>query len=153
MPPEIVMQKLWAPTHLPLTQDFERFTIEHENTARAVAIGCSKRANVNPFRAAMNRVRTRITRACKNLFRFNHLNDLRFSRIRFDVNDVNTRRANPGHNQVAALDVRVGRIRTKRRAARVPAEMMQLVTKFWHPDLADLSAIRPGVPYNFPLSE
>src|SRR5204863_10035023 len=32
MPPAIVMQKLWAPTHLPLTQDFERLTIEYENT-------------------------------------------------------------------------------------------------------------------------
>src|SRR5207244_12069351 len=42
MPPEIVMQKLWAPTHLPLTKDFERLTIEHENTPTASAIGSSK---------------------------------------------------------------------------------------------------------------
>src|SRR5438552_5218196 len=82
MPPEIVMQKLWAPTHLPLTKDFERLTIEHENTPRAFAIGCSKRANVNAFRPAMNRVRTRIVSARKNLLRFDHLNDLRFSRVR-----------------------------------------------------------------------
>src|SRR5947207_13763892 len=63
MPPEIVMQKLWAPTHLPLTQDFERLTIEHENTPRTVAIGRSKRANVNAFRSTVTRVRARITAA------------------------------------------------------------------------------------------
>src|SRR5947208_13381728 len=50
MPPEIVMQKLRAPIHLPLTQDFERFAIEHENTDGAVTVRCSKRANVNAFR-------------------------------------------------------------------------------------------------------
>src|SRR5213596_4220088 len=91
MPPEIVMQKLWAPTHLPLTKDFERFTIEHENASRAVAIWCPKRANVNAFRAAMNRVRTRIVSARKNLLRFDYLNAFWFSRIRLDVDDMNTR--------------------------------------------------------------
>src|SRR5436190_11888680 len=141
MPPEIVMQKLRAPTHLPLTKDFERLTIEHENTPGAVAIGCSKRANINPFRATMNRVRTRIVSPCKNLFRFDHLNDLRFSRVGLDVDDMNTRRAQPWHNQVTALDVRMRRIRAKRRAARVPAEMMQLIPKLRHFNLADLLAI------------
>src|SRR5437870_13370791 len=67
MPPAIVRQKLWAPTHLPLTKDFERRTIEHENTARAFATGCSKGANVNALRPAVNRVRTRIVSARENL--------------------------------------------------------------------------------------
>src|SRR6266513_41950 len=124
MPPEIVMQKLWATIHLPLTQDLKRFAIEHENTPGAVAIGCSKRANINPFRPTMNRVRTRIVSACKNLFRFDHLNDLRFSRFGLDVDDVNARRANSRHNKVTTLDVGVGRIGAKRRTARVPTEMM-----------------------------
>src|SRR4030095_2240493 len=81
MPPEIVMQKLRAPIHLPLTQDFERLTIEHENAPRAVAIGCSKGANVNAFRPTMNRVRTRIISACKNFFSLDHFHDLWFSRL------------------------------------------------------------------------
>src|SRR5438132_5203610 len=116
MPPEIVMQKLWAPVHLPLTQDFERLTIEHENTAGAVTIGGSEGANVNAFRPTVNRMRTRIIRARKNFFRLDHFHDLRFSRIGFDVDNVYSRRANSRHNKVTALDVGVGRIRAKRRA-------------------------------------
>src|SRR5947207_209504 len=141
MPPEIVMQKLWAPIHLPLTQDFERLTIEHENTARTVAIGGSESANVNAFRPAVNRMRTRIVSASKNFFRLDHFHDLRFSRIGLDVDNVNARRANSRHNKVTALDVGVGRIGAKRRTARVPPEMMQFITKLRHLDLADLSAI------------
>src|SRR5437899_10592453 len=88
MPPEIVMQKLWAPTHLPLTKDFERLTIEHENTPTAFAIGCSKRANVNAFRPALNRVRTPIVSARRDLLRVDHLNDLRLSRARLELEEL-----------------------------------------------------------------
>src|SRR5438034_273516 len=135
MPPEIVMQKLWASIHLPLTQDFERLTIEHENTAGTVAIGGSEGANVNAFRSAVNRMRTRIVSVSKNFFRLDHLDDLWFSRIGLDVDDVNARRANSRHNKVTALDVGVGRIRAKRRTASVPPEMMQFITELGHPDL------------------
>ena len=58
MPPEIVMQKLWAAVHFPLAQNIERFAIEHENAARTIAIGRSKRADVNAFRPTVNGVRT-----------------------------------------------------------------------------------------------
>src|SRR5436190_7716951 len=138
MPPEIVVQKLRTSVHLPLTQDFERLTIEHENSARPVAIGGSKGTHVNPFRSTVNRVRTRIISAGKNFFRLDHFHDLRFSRIGLDVDDVNARRANSRHNKVTTLDVGVGRIGAKRRTARVPPEMMQFITELWHPDLAYL---------------
>src|SRR6266403_3072203 len=58
MPPKIIMQELRTPIHFPLAQDLERFAIEHENTAWAVAIGRSECADVNGFRATVNRVRT-----------------------------------------------------------------------------------------------
>src|SRR5436190_13954434 len=148
MPPEIVMQKLWAPIHLPLTQDFERLTIEHENSARPVAIGGSKGTHVNPFRSTVNRMRTRIVSAGKNFFRLDHFHDLRCSRIGLDVDDVNARRANSRHNKVTALDMGVGRIGAKRRTASVPPEMMQFITELWHPDLADLLAIGAWVRIN-----
>src|SRR5881397_3488 len=88
VPPEIVMQKLWAAVDFPLTQDLERFAIEQENTARAVAIRRAEGANVNTFRSTMNGVRTRVIRACKKFLRFEHLNDLCFSRVRFRVDNV-----------------------------------------------------------------
>src|SRR5215813_5805974 len=100
MPPEIVLKKLWAPIHLPLTQNVERFAVEHENAARPVAIRGAQRAHVNGFRSTVNRVRTGIVGARKYFLRLDHLHDLRFSRIGFGVNDVNTRGADPWHNEV-----------------------------------------------------
>ena len=91
MPPEIVLEKLWTPVHLPLTQNVERFAIEHENAARAVAIGRSERANVNAFRSTVNRVWTRIIRARKNFFWLDHFGDLRFSRVGLSVDNMNAR--------------------------------------------------------------
>jgi hypothetical protein len=51
------------------------------------------------------------------------------------VEDVNARRAQTRHQQVAALDVRMGRVRAQRRAAGVPAVVMQFVA-----DVRDLGA-------------
>src|SRR6186997_1895335 len=73
MPPKIIMQELWASIHLPLTQDLERLTIQHENAPWAIAIGRSNRANVNTFRSTVNRVWTRIISARKNFLGLDHL--------------------------------------------------------------------------------
>src|SRR5438034_3671546 len=124
MPPKIVLQKLRAAVHLPLAQDLERLAIEHENTSRPVAIGSSKRADINTFRSTVNRVRTRIISTCKNFFRFDYFDDLRFSRIGLRVDNVNARRAQSRHDKVTAFNVRMRRIRAERRAARVPTKMM-----------------------------
>ena len=145
MPPKIIMQELRAPIYFPLAQDLERFAIQHENTPRAVAIGCSKRANVYAFRSTVDRVRTRIVSARKNFFRFDHFDDLRFSRIGLGVDDVNMRGANSRHNQVTALDVWMRRVRAKRRTACIPAEMMKLIAKLRHPDLAYLPTVSARV--------
>src|ERR1700704_1589213 len=104
MPPKIVMQKLRAAVHLPLTENLECFAIEHKNAARAVTIRCSKRTHVNAFRPAMNRVRPRIISARKNFFRFDYFHDLRLSRIWLRVDDVNTRGSESGHNEITTLN-------------------------------------------------
>src|SRR5437016_13273139 len=72
MPPVIVMKKLRSTVHFPLAQNVERFAIEHENAARAVTIGRSECANINAFRATVNRVRTSINSARKDIFRAIH---------------------------------------------------------------------------------
>src|SRR5205809_8082187 len=81
MPPEIVMKKLRSTVHFPLAQNVERFAIEHENAARAVAIGCAERADVNAFWTTVNRMRTRIISARENFFRLDHFAELGFSPI------------------------------------------------------------------------
>src|SRR6266403_4706908 len=98
VPPKIVMQKLTATVDFPLTEDFERLTIEHENAAGALAVGISERANVNGFRPAVNRVRTRIIRARENFLRLDHFDDLWFSRVGLRIDDVNPGGPDPRHD-------------------------------------------------------
>ena len=106
-----------------------------------VAVGISERANVNRFRPAVNRVRARIIRARKNFLRFDHFDDLWFPRVGLRIDDVNTRGTDTRHNQVTPFDVRMRRVRTERRTARVPTEVVQFIAKFWHLDLADALAV------------
>src|SRR6266403_1761861 len=91
VPPKIVMQKLRAAVDFPLTEDFERLAIEHENAAGPVAVGISDRANVNGFRPAVNSVRARIIRARENFLRLDDFDDLWFSRVGLRIHDVNPR--------------------------------------------------------------
>jgi len=65
----------------------------------------------------------------KDLLRLNYFYDLRLSRIRFDVQDVNTRR-NEGREPpgTAARCVDVA-IRAERRTASVPTKVVELVAR------------------------
>src|SRR5439155_2055124 len=142
VPPKIVMQKLTAAVDFPLTEDFERLAIEHENAAGTLAVGISERANVNGFRPTVNRVRARIIRARENFLWLDHFDDLWFSRVGLRIDDVNPGGPDPRHDQVTPFDVRMRRVRTQRRTACIPAEMVQLITEFWHPDLTDTLTVR-----------
>src|SRR4029078_480706 len=142
------MQKLIAAVDFPLTEDFERLAIEHENAAGALAIRISERANVNRFRSTVNRVWTRIIRARENFLRLDDFDDLWFSRVGLRIDDVNPGGPDPWHNQVTPFDVRMRRGRKQRRTARIPPEMMQFITKFWHLHFANSLAVRGGVRIN-----
>src|SRR5262245_1253324 len=72
-----------------------------------------------------------------DLFWLYDLDDFGFAGIRFGIDDVNAGRAKSGHNQVTPLDVRMRSVWTKRRAACVPAEVMQLIAGIGHIYLAD----------------
>ena len=85
----------------------------------------------------MNRVRARIIGARKNFLRLDDFDDLWFPRVGLRIDDVNPRGADAWHNQVTPFDVRMRRVRTQRRTARIPPKMVQLITKFWHLDFAD----------------
>src|SRR6188474_2256808 len=101
------MQELIAAVDFPLTENIERLAIQHENAAWPVAIGISERANVNRFRTAVNRVRTRIVGARENFLRLDNFDYLWFPRIGLHIDDVNTRRANTGHHQVTPFYMRM----------------------------------------------
>ena len=92
------MQELRAAIYFPLTKNLERFAVEHENAAWPIAIGRSERTYINAFWPTVNSVRTRIVSARENFLRFDHFDDLWFSRIRLRVDDVNPRRPQPRHN-------------------------------------------------------
>src|SRR5262245_48544462 len=131
------MQKLVAAVDFPLTEHIERLAIEHENAAWPVAAGISERANVNRFRTAMNRVRARVIGTRENFLRLDDFDDLWFPWIGLRVDDVNPRRSKTRYNQIPSFDMRMRRVRTERRTARVPSEMMQLIAKLWHLHFAD----------------
>src|SRR6185369_13105374 len=104
----------------PLTEDIERLAIEHKNAAWPVAAGISEGANVNRFRTAVNCVRARVISARENFLRLDDFDDLWLPWVGLRIDDVNPRRADTRYNQVPPFNVRMRRIRTQCRTARIP---------------------------------
>ena len=79
----------------------------------------------------MNRMGRGVPGLLDELFGLDHLHDLRLLGVRLGIEDVNSRRTDARHDQVAALHVRMRGLRTKTRAAGIPAEVMQLIIAAW----------------------
>src|SRR5262249_33588943 len=88
MPPEIIGEILRTAVHFPAAQHVEAFMIEEEQPSRTSTLGSAKGANVDRVGAAMNGMRTTIAGARGEFFWFDYLDDLRITRLRFGVNDV-----------------------------------------------------------------
>ena len=73
-----------------------------------------------------------ISRACEEFLWFDDFHDRGIPRIGLDIQDVDSRRADAGHNQVASLDMRMRGIGTKRRTAGVPAKMRIESLREWY---------------------
>jgi hypothetical protein len=86
-----------------------------------------------------------VSRLVLHFLSLDHLDQLRAARVGLGVDDVDARRVGTGHHEVAALDVRVGRVGAKVRAAGVPAEVVQLVVAVRKIHLADEPAVAAGV--------
>src|SRR5918994_705250 len=56
VPPEVVGEVLRSPIDFPAPQGIKAFVIHHEDTARAISIGGTKRAHINSLRAAVDGV-------------------------------------------------------------------------------------------------
>ena len=141
VPEHVVREILRSAIDFPAPEHVERLVIHHEDAARTLALGVAERADVHAARAAVHGVRPRVSRALGDFLRGDSLDQLRLSRIRLRVDDVDVRRAQPGRDQVAPLDVRMRRVRTEMRAAGVPAEVVQLVAGAGHRDAPDDLAV------------
>src|SRR5262249_24620605 len=127
MPPEVISKLLRTAALFPLPAQVERVCIHQENTARSVSVGRAEGASIDTIRAAMNSVGRSVTGLLDELFGLDRLDDFRLLRILFRIENVNARRSDPWHNQVAAFHVRMWGLRAKTRAASVPTKMVQLV--------------------------
>ena len=141
MPPDVVGELLRPAIDLPPAANVERLRVQDERAAGAVAVGRAQRAHVDAVRSAVDRVRRGVAGALRQRLRLDHLHDLRLARIGLGVEDVNARRVDPRHDQIAPLHVRMRRVRAQARTARVPAEVMQLVAGVRHVGLPDQTAV------------
>ena len=144
MPPEIIGELLRAPVHLPLAEHVEAFGIEQEYAARRLALGVSERVHIDSLGAAMDGVHARIPGLFGDFLRLDDPDDLRISRIRLGVDDVQPGRPQPRHDEVAPFHMRVRRIGAKAGRAGIPAEMVQFVAGIRHVDLADDARVGRG---------
>src|SRR5260370_11379208 len=128
VPPEVVGEILRPAVELPAAADLEGVVVDDEDAARPIAGYRAERADVDPIRSAMAGVWAAVARAVRDFLRFDRLDDARRARIRLGVDDVDPRRADAGGQQVTALDMGMRGVRAERGAARVPTEMMELVT-------------------------
>ena len=144
VPPEVVGQILWAVVLLPRALQLKRVGIHQEDAAGTVAAGRTERAAIDAVGATMNGVWRCVARLFNELFRLDHLHDLGMIGVRFRIQDVNPGRPDARHDQVTTLHVRVRGLRAEARAARVPAEVMQLIIAVGKIHLADELTIRGG---------
>ncbi len=142
VPPEIVGKILRAAVDFPAAENVERIVVEDENAARAVAGNGADGVDINAVGAAVDGVNAGITRARSDFFRLNDFDDLRLARIGLDVEDVDTRRAKAGDDEIAALDVRMRRVRAERGTAGVPAEVVEFIADVRHGHATDDLGIR-----------
>ena len=113
---------------LPRADDVEGVAIHHEDAAGPVAVGVAERADVDCVGTAVHGVRARVPGTFAITSSGSITRTMRgCDGSGFRIDDVDARRAQTRHDEIAPLDVRMRRERTERRAARVPAEMMQLV--------------------------
>ncbi len=143
VPPEVVGEVLRPALLLPAAEHLERVVVEQGDAARPlVAVRRAEVGDVDALGTAVRGVRAAVAGLVLVLLRFDHLGDARVAGVVLDVDDVHPARPQPEHEQVAALDVGVRVAGAQRRAARVPAVVVQLVADVRHVAPADDLPVR-----------
>src|ERR1700731_986699 len=115
VPPEIIVKLLRTAIDLPSPEDIECLAIHDEDAGRSfgtIPASAAEGADIDAFRAAVDRVGPRITGLPEDLLRLDDLVNRRLGGIRFGINDVNPGGPDTRDDEVAALEKRV---RCKRR--------------------------------------
>ena len=113
----------------PSGRDIERLAAHDEDAGRtfcAILTAAAKRADVNPFRPAMDGMGPRIARLPEYLRRLEDRMDLRLGRMRLGIH-IDARRADAWNDQIAPLKECVASERRQGRRASIPTEMVELV--------------------------
>src|SRR5262245_7699037 len=113
MPPAVIGKLLWSAIDLPPAERLEILRVHDKDAAGRLAVLVAERADIDAARAAMHRMRPRITGFLRELLRFDRLDEFRFFWIGLCVEDVNARGAQARHHQIPPLDVRMRRIWTQ----------------------------------------
>ena len=149
VPPEVVRQVLRAAVGLPRPAYLERGVVEHRDAARSVStarrpvgIRGPQGRQIDPIRSTVYGVRAGVAGVLGQLLGAEHLDHRRLARVGFGVQHMDARGAQPGHDQVTPLDVRVRGGRAERAAARVPPEVVQLVAWVGQVGPADHATVR-----------
>src|SRR5207302_9951776 len=116
-----------------------------QRPARAVTTGCAERTHVNAVRTAVDCVRSSIAGALSQHLRLDYLHDSRVLRIGLGVENVYPGTGDARNNQVPALHMWVGRIRTQAGTTRVPAEVVQFVSRRGHVHVPYELAVAVGI--------
>ena len=125
--PEVVAELRPGAAVLPAALDLERARIEAGEAARGVAVGVAEHREDDVVTGhAVDRVRARVSGRARDLLGLDHVLDPRTARVVGHVEHVDARRAEARHHEMRA----VGPV--ARRAAAVPAEVVQLVAGVGH---------------------
>ena len=134
--PEVVVERRPRAAVLPAALHLERLRVDDGEPPGAVAVGVAEHRDDDVVAGhAVHGVRPRVAGRGDHLLRLDHLLDPRPSRVVGDVDDVEPRRAEAGHDQVRA----VGPVAGGR--AAIPAEVVQLVADVRHRQLVDDPAL------------
>src|SRR5580704_16029825 len=107
MPPKVVGQILRSALDLPFPKNVETLGVHHEDATGPVPAGRSQRAPIDAVGAAMYGVRRRVTGTRDEFVRLDHPHNFGACRIRLCVDDMNSRGADAGHDEISAFHVRV----------------------------------------------
>src|SRR6516164_5190863 len=98
------MQVLWSAIDLPAAEDVKCLAVHDEHTRGSIGAifpAAAERADIDAFRAAMNRVWPRVSGLLEHLLGFDDLVNPCFRRIGLCIHDINPRGAESRNDQKA----------------------------------------------------
>src|SRR6516162_9416114 len=98
--------------------------VKHQHASWPVAGRRTETGNIDAIRSAMHGVQTGVAGPSRHLLWFNHFHHRGLARVGLGVNHMNSRRPETGNDKVTPLDVGVRGVRTERRTASIPPEVM-----------------------------